>query len=448
MYLNARPGPGVFVFALYLLVLPVSVNAQGQVLTLDTALKTALSENLSVENAELEIEASIDDVAAIKTRRLPRLELGGGYRDNLDPQSYLFEQGVWGTYPVIGEVPAEDISINALSGSTGMASASLSQPLSQQYRISLGIEQSEVKQEMADQHLLMTRTQLSREVKRVYFDILQVESDLSTIEESILFYSSLQTLVGNYVDQEIALSYELMDVKARLAKREARALVARDQLATLKQHMNQLLNRNLDQEFTVAELPESSLQPAPLDQALVVAMENKPELAESRLRVKNAELGYEIKKAEYIPDVDLHLSYTRIFGSEFIPDTDAYVGLRARWEFYDWGRKSSELASKETEIQRAWNHLKETEESTRINVERSYRAILSSRQLVEAQRLSEAAARDKLRVLKNQYAQQAVLLQDVLNAESELVRARTGYTRAVLGVWNAEADLQRALGEI
>lgn len=448
MNLNIRRGPAPTFLLAVLAACPLSAQSQNQVLTLESALEIALSANLSVMNAELEIESSADDVDAIKTRRLPRLELGASYRDNLKPQDYLFEEGIWGTYPVIGPIPSQDVSISSLNNRVGLVSASLSQPLSQQFQISLGIEQSEVKQDMADQNLRMTRTQLAREVKRNYFEILQLESDLTTINESIQFYRSMQALVGQYVDQNIALDYQLLEVEARLAQREAREVVASDELTTLKQHMNYLLNRNLDMPFTVAELPESTMQPPPMNQALNEALENKPELAESRLRVKNAELGYEITKAGYIPDVDLRLSYARIYGSEFIPDTEAYVGLRARWEFYDWGRRSSELASKETEIQRAHNHLKETEESTRISVERSYKAIASSRQVVEAQRLSEAAALDKLRVLKNQYEQQVILLQDVLDAETELSRARTGYTRAVLGVWSAEADLQRALGEI
>ena len=97
MNLNIRPGPiQIFLLAM-LVVCPLSAQSQGQVLSLETALEIALSGNLSVMNAELEIDSTADDVAAIKTRRLPKLELGASYRDNLKPQDYLFEEGVWGT---------------------------------------------------------------------------------------------------------------------------------------------------------------------------------------------------------------------------------------------------------------------------------------------------------------------------------------------------------------
>jgi outer membrane protein TolC len=58
----------------------------------------------------------------------------------------------------------------------------------------------------------------------------------------------------------------------------------------------------------------------------------------------------------------------------------------------------------------------------------------------------EAASRDILRVLMNQYEQHRIMLQDVLDAETELDRANNEYTRAVLSVWNAQAELDHAIG--
>lgn len=430
--------------------IPCLVSAQSGVLTLDEALEIALSQNLAVANAELDISAASDDLKAIKTRRLPNMDVRGGYSDNLESQSFFFEQGVWGTYPVIGDVPSQDVSITSMNGGTSFVSANVSQPLSQLYRIGLGVEQSEVKVEMADQRLRMTQSEIANLVKRNYFDILQLESQLGTTEESIVFYTSLQKLVSNYVEQSVALKYQLLDVEARLAHRSAQAVVERNDLAMLKQRFNKLLNRDLQTAFELAALPEIDPDTAgmSLDQAMEIALEQKPEIAESELMVKNAELGYDIKKSEYIPDVDLSLRYSRLYGTNFIPSTDAYIGVHAKWEFFDWGRKSNELASKDADIYRAKNKLHETRESARISVERSFHSISESRQMLEAARLSEAAAREKLRVLNNQYEQNVTLLQDVLDAESELSRASTGYNRAVLAVWKAEAELKLALGEV
>lgn len=426
------------------------LQAAGELLTLDEAVATALLENLSIANAELEISASESDLAAIKTRRLPNMDVRGSYTINKSGQDFIFEQGIFGDYPVIGEIPAEDVSIDSVDGSSGMMAASISQPLSQLYRISLGVEQSAVKIDAADQKLRMTQTEVSSRVKAEYFNIVQMKHQLATTEQSIVFYQSLQQLVSNYVEQQISLAYELLDVEARLAHRQAQLLTEQNDLITLKQRLNYLLNRDLNTAFSVEDLEEFALPDSmiPLDQALQTALTKKPEVEVSELEIDGAELGYKIKKSEYIPDVDLRLRYSRLFGTNFIPDEDTYVGVHAKWEFYDWGRKQHELHSKQAELQSAINSLEEVKTSTRINVERSYRAMADAREVLKAARLSEKAASEKLRVLKNQYDQQTALLQDVLDAESELSRASTAYNRAVLGVWRADAELQRSMGDI
>jgi outer membrane protein TolC len=81
-------------------------------------------------------------------------------------------------------------------------------------------------------------------------------------------------------------------------------------------------------------------------------------------------------------------------------------------------------------------------------VRNSLRTISLAEDSVVVARLTQDAARNKLQVLSNQYEQQSALLQDVLNAETELDRANNDYNRAVLSVWKARAELDRAMGEI
>jgi outer membrane protein TolC len=83
-----------------------------------------------------------------------------------------------------------------------------------------------------------------------------------------------------------------------------------------------------------------------------------------------------------------------------------------------------------------------------IDVRRSYRSIAEAQEEVAVAELSQAAARDKLRVLTNQYEQQSTLLQNVLDAVSDLDKANNVYNRAILSVWKAQAELQRAVGEL
>jgi outer membrane protein TolC len=435
-----------FAITVVLAAIPVAGFCQADLLTLDECLEIALANNLALVNARLEVAAAGDNVAALRTRRYPRLDVQGGVSNNLQDQGYTFEEGVWGDYPMIGELPAQDVTINSASGSTSFLSAGVTQPLSQQYRLALSIEQGEVREDMAEEMVRLTQQDLVRIVKQQYFDLIQTQSDLATTKDSILFYVSLNELVLNYVAQQVSLEYELLEVDARLARRQLDASAQQHRLDTQRERMNDLLARDLNTPFTVQELPEPGVHPTDPQNAVATALSQRPDIKESKLKVKDAELGYDIKKAEYIPNLDLRIRYAKLYDYELIPDTHAYVGLHAKWEFYDWGRKKKELASKTSMIHQAANSARETENRVVIDVHKSFRAIDQAEGSVRVAMLSQAASRDKLRVLMNQYEQQSILLQDVLDAETELDRANNEYTRAVLSVWNAQAELDHAIG--
>ncbi|MEM9257006.1 MAG: TolC family protein [Pseudomonadota bacterium] len=416
--------------------------AQSPVLTLDEALGIALADNTHVVNAQLQVEAASDEIQALKAQRFPQVDVEGAYSEHWEEEDYTFDQGIWGN-----NIPDRDVKIRDVEDNTGRVSAGVVQPLSQLYELSLGIEQGEVEQSVAEQGVKLVQTDLAALVKRQYFELLQAESNLKVTDESLLFYGSLTDLVGQYVEQKIALRYELLDVEARQARREQERKVQENIIATGKQRMNQLLGRDVNTPFEVTQLAAPTLYTGSLENAIDSAMSQRPDLLGSRMKIKSAELSYDLKKAEYIPEVDLLVSYTRLFNHDFIPEEEAFFGVKASWEIVDWGRRRNELASQRTQVSIARNQTSSLEEKIHIDVSRAFNATSDAAGFVEVAKLSQAAAQEKLRVLVNEYRQQSALLKDVLDAQTDLERADSEMIHAQLGVWKAQAELQRSMGE-
>jgi len=61
--------------------------------------------------------------------------------------------------------------------------------------------------------------------------------------------------------------------------------------------------------------------------------------------------------------------------------------------------------------------------------------------------LARDTALESLRVAKNKFAVQAVLLKDVLQGQVSLEQSNSDCHQALLSVWNSRADFERALGE-
>ena len=62
-------------------------------------------------------------------------------------------------------------------------------------------------------------------------------------------------------------------------------------------------------------------------------------------------------------------------------------------------------------------------------------------------RLSQETAVETLRVSKNKFAVQSVLLKDVLQVQVSLEQSNSEYQQALISFWNARAEFERAVGE-
>lgn len=438
-----RPGLAAILF---LLCAAGAADAAGEVLTLEDALTQALTNNPSVQNAGISVDKAGDQVEATKARRFPALNMRVRELRNFTDESFEFEQGSLGT--VGGQpVPEETRRIDTQEDFTTHFSVEAKQPIIGLYKIGLDIDRLEVYERRTRQDLRARRQEIAKNVKEQYYEILETQSALESTRENIAFYQSLATIVGNKVRQKTALEYELLDTEAKLAKAEYDSLKQHNTLLSEKERLNELMGRDIYTPFTVtASLTADETIPDP-ERARALAMEQRPDVKEARLRLRQAEYEMDLRRAAYLPDLDLLATYNRSVNTTLIPDESFYVGLVARWEFFDWGRRSDEVSKARRSINEAHNDIRRVDSRVATEVNARLRDLQNARRLVTVSEKARKAAREKLRVTRNRYEQQSALLDDVLKAQSDMATATNDYHQAVLQVWTARANLAKALGE-
>jgi len=277
---------------------------------------------------------------------------------------------------------------------------------------------------------------------------LQTESALESVQEAVKLYNELDRVTGNFVVQQVALKSDSLEVKTRLAKMEYEEINLNNQLATQKEHLNNLLGREVLTEFQVVRVSGETTYESDLVMARKKALDERPEIREARLKIKQAEIDRRLKKSEYIPDVSFGFTYLspRNF-NDILPKNFATVGIVLNWEIYDWGRKRHELAEKSKTIKQAESALREAEDLVLIDVSDKFRKLKQTRQLLRVAQLGQETARENLRVNKNRYELQAALLSDVLQTEATLAESNHQYQQALLSFWTAKAELEKAMGE-
>jgi outer membrane protein TolC len=430
---------------------PMLVPPAAPILTLDRAIDVALRNNRSGQNARLEAGKADDRTAAARTHLLPGFKLTAGISQPLTAFDTTFEKGVFGTFPTTGPIPNEDTVIRSSTKPTALIVGQLSQPLSQLHRIKLQIKQQEAASEISRAQLSATEQSLVNQVKRAYYAILQSQSATQAAETNIRLYRELDRVTGEYVVQQVVLKTEHMDVQTRLAKAEYDLLTIQNQLLTQKEQLNHLLGRDIRTEFAVSSEDETALavmRETDLIQARERALAHRPEIREARLRINQAKLDKRIKKSEFIPDVSLTVNYASTFSySNFVPRSLSGVGVQVEWEIFDWGRKKHELAEKDKSVSQANNAVLEMESEVLMEVNNRFRAMQETRQLLTVAKLAQTQARANVQLVTYKYRLDAVLLKDVLQAQTALANSDYDYQKALLAFWTAKADFEKAIGE-
>jgi outer membrane protein TolC len=421
-------------------------QAAAEVLTLEQVIALALRDNRQIKTTMLEVNKSEDRLAAARTRRLPEFKFNALGSQLLSSLDFKFEQGVFGNYPGIGPIPTRETVISTPRRPTFIMAGQINQPLSQLYRIGLNLKQLGAGREIARQEMRARRQSVINNVKQAYYAILQTQSALRTAEETIRLYRELDRVTGDYVAQQVALKAEGLEVKTRLAKSEYEAQELGDQLASQKERLNQLLGREVNTEFEVSAAPAFSRYEADLGAARDLALAERPEIQEARLRIKQAEYDRRIKKSEYLPDVSLSFSYVSPQNVNFVPRQITTVGVTLTWEPFDWGRKKRELAEKSRSVEQARQTERETESAALIEVNSKFRKLQQTYQLLAIGRLAEETALEQARVASNRYTARAAMLKDVLQAQTALAEANHQYQQALLAFWAARADFEKAIG--
>jgi outer membrane protein TolC len=415
--------------------------ASAEILTLDQAISLALHDNRQVKNAQLSMGQAGDAVAAARTLRLPSMHV----YSLVSQQFVKHDTGNSETNVVPGVGPF--FSIGTARGPTAIFAGQILQPLSQQHRIRLGIEQAGLAREVEGEKLRQAEQTTVNQVKQNYYGILQTQSALDSLLEAIKYYRELDRVTGDNVAQQVSLKGDSLEVKTRLAKAEYEALNLTNQLATEKEQLNNLLGRDVRAEFRVAAVAGASGFDTELALARSRALDQRPELREARLKVRQAEVERRIKKSEYIPDVSLGFTYMSLRNfDEAIPKNSASLSVAVSWEAFDWGRKKNQLAEKDSAVEQAKNGQREAESLVLIEVGDKFRKLQQTRQALVVAQLGQETARENMRVSVNKYKLQAVLFSDVLQTQATMADANYQYQQALLAYWTARAEYEKAIG--
>jgi outer membrane protein TolC len=417
-----------------------------RVLTLDEAIQLAIANNRTLKIASLEMDKSKWQIAEVKTQRLPSFSatvLGSQLLNEVD---FTFPAGSFGSYPGIGPIPSTETKVTTPRRPIAFISGQATQPLSQLYKIHLGIRSQELNWQLSGEKAREQRQAVIKEVKEAYYAILQSESALDAADANVKQYMELDRVVLQRVSQEAALQSDSLEVKAKLAQEQYQLVQLQNSLQSRKEYLNDLLGRDISTDFSTEQVPAASFEEIELARAQRMALDQRPEIKQAELNVKQAEYARRIAKADYIPEVGVAFNYTSNFNVDVLPSNMTSLGVEFKWEPWEWGRRKDVVSQKMVVENQARTQLRDVHSKVLMDVNQRFRKLEETRSLISVARAEREASQQKLHEVTNQYKEQAVLLSEVLRQQASAAGALDQYRQALLGFWTAKADFEKAMG--
>jgi len=418
-------------------------------LTLEDAVQMARRHNHLLAGTAYTVDEAEEREAALRTSRLPELQLDAYEFRWLNDLDFTIPAGSLGNVPPLGALPAQDSTISVAEDYGGVAMVSASQPLTQQYKIGLGLEIAGLDRRIAQEDLRRQRQLVAAEVRTTYYRISATQQGIVALQDTVRAVEELDAVTKRYLVEGMVLRSDALEVEARLALERQRLVAAQSDLTTQQEHLNQVLGREVLTLFRVSE-PSELAPPAAalgLEAARERAVTLRAEIRGASLLTDRAATARRLAVSGWIPDLSLTATYARLMNLDSLPDSVTTVGLYMKWEPFDWGRKGHEAAERGYQTARASEGREETEQQITVEVGRRWRDLGDAAALMEAMRLEQDATAASLETDRNRYRENAAILRDVLRTEARLSTARRDFIDAVAAYWSAVARLERAIGD-
>lgn len=172
-------------------------------------------------------------------------------------------------------------------------------------RNNLGISEQQLKKSLMD---------LIYNVENAYWGLVYSIENLNVKRSSLKLAQDL--LEKNRLSVEIGTMAEIdvVSAEAEVASREADIIQAEVQVKNSEDQLKQLLNITGEEEKNILAIiprdkPSFEERKISLEEAMVLALENRPDLESTRISLKNEELNLFYAKNQLLPDLNLTASY-------------------------------------------------------------------------------------------------------------------------------------------
>ncbi len=420
-----------------------SVAPPDEPMDLFEAIRTALVNNPSLDEAEARVQQAQARLMEARSRFYPVLSLDAEALAADAPSTYLFKRIDQRKFR-----PTTNFNNPGQIENTEIG-AGLAYNLYSGGRVVRGQKLGKLGVSMSQNRHQAIENQIIHSVIQTYFD------GLAAMEMIRVATDSVDTVKAQLRETRIryeggsALRSDVLSLEVRLAQAQEEVIRhenTRDLFLVILANLMGLDGwQGLDlsgKEWKPREIPPTAVEALPL------AFRDRPELAAARTMVEQSRLQVEQAKSHYLPKVD---AFARLYADDDrfgyrADDSNWTVGVALQWELFTGGRRKANHRLAKANVTEMTAADRQTALDIRLDVNQAYLNLKAARTRHEVAMTSVEQAEESLRLVKRQYEGGAATVTRYLDAEQDLTAARAREITARYDVKKAQADVGRALG--
>ncbi|AFY97187.1 TolC family protein [Chamaesiphon minutus] len=315
--------------------------------------------------------------------------------------------------------------------------------------LSAGRNQSSVR--AAEEQVNFDRLDLIRVEQLVRSQVITAYYDLQAADSSVIInqaavIDATRSLSDAQLQEKagIGTKFDILRAQVQLATADRDLTNAQGQQQTARKKIAQLLSVDNNTEFKAADtVREVGAWGYSLEDSVVLAYKNRPEVKQQLVRRTIGQQQQIVAAAADSAQVDLFANYTlaKSLTTSNSAQDNYSIGAQLRWNFFDGGfaRAGSNRERVNQEIFE--NQFTTTRNQVRFEVEQAYNSLGSNQKNIATSTQPLKQAEESLKLARLRFQAGVGTQTDVIQAQTELARARGNRITAII-------DYNRALSSL
>ncbi len=311
-------------------------------------------------------------------------------------------------------------------------------------------------------YLIAKNDQFSAEIERekyirdlkliaidAYYGVIKARQQHEVAKSNVSSVKSHLDVASAFFNEGMIPKNDLLEAQVQYAESEELLITAENAVKIAESNMNILLQRNLIDDVNIdSEIPVNKLE-ITFDQSLVTAMENRQEIKTAKLQVDNSTKGITIAKSAFMPSVAATYGYENQAGYDPTLKYDTWkAGIGLTWNLFSGGSGYWNYNKSQYMNAKAGFLLESLKNQVTLEVKNSYLNIEEAQARLKVAEKAIAQAEEFARIEKDSYNLQVATTDDVLRAQTLLVRAKNNYIMARVDHARAMAALRASMGTL